>query len=144
MLGMQSELRLNNMHLHDASEKLRRYESVTDIVAEHAELPDDDAVVRHLEEHAFAKMPDFGYLLNMSFRSLNQSRVSRLRSDIDQLTVKIQTLTSQTPSDLWLADLSSLEEGVRAFYVRREKRYECTLEPEVTTAKRAKKTRTKT
>ena len=187
MLGMQSELRLNNMHLHDASGKLRRYESVTDIVAEHAavrlalyekrrlymiaeaekdrvvtenklrfvedivsgrltlaQLPDDDAVVRHLEEHGFAKMPDFGYLLNMSFRSLNQSRVSRLRSDIDQLTVKIQTLTSQTPSDLWLADLSSLEEGVRAFYVRREKRYECTLEPEVTTAKRAKKTRTKT
>jgi len=186
MLGMQSELRLNNMHLHDASGVLRRYESVSDIVAEHAvvrlalyekrrlymiadaekdrvltqnklrfveeimsgrltlaQLPDDDAVIRHLEEHAFAKMPDFGYLLNMSFRALNQSRVSRLRADIDQLTVKIQTLTSQSPSDLWLADLSSLEEGVRAFYVRREKRYECTLDPEVTTTKRAKKTRTK-
>lgn len=186
MLGMQNEIRTNNMHLHGEDGKLRHYESVAAIVREHAAFRlamygrrkenmlvkleaekkmqcnklrfvseviagticihlfrDEDALKCELVSKSYdaitagagqSQTPDFGYLMNMTLRSLTHARVATLREDIRGLEERLLQLQSQSPADLWSADLDVLERELAVFRRKKLKRYSATTSDSATTS----------
>jgi|LakMenEpi03Aug12_release.lakeMendotaPanAssembly.Ray.scaffolds.fasta_scaffold00520_49 DNA topoisomerase-2 len=190
VLGMQNEIRTSNMHLHDEDGKLRHYESVGEIVREHATFRlalygrrkqnmlvkleaekkvqcnklrfvseviagticihlfrDEDALKSELVSKSYdtllasadhPRAPDFGYLMNMTLRSLTHARVATLREDIRGLEERLVQLQAQSAADLWCADLDALERELVAFRAKKTKRYSATVAATSSTARPTK------
>jgi DNA topoisomerase-2 len=60
-----------------------------------------------LEEHKFAKIPAFDYLLDLPIRSLTKTVADRHRAELEKLRESIRSLERMTSKDLWLHDLEA-------------------------------------
>ena len=90
---------------------------------------DEDALKSELVSKSYDPLPgapDFGYLMNMTLRSLTHARVATLREDIQGLDERLLQLQSQSPADLWCADLDVLERELAVFRGKKLKRYSAT------------------
>jgi DNA topoisomerase-2 len=50
----------------------------------------------------------YDYVINLSFKQLNQANLDKLYSKIKEIDSKIKELNNKTSKDLWLSDLESI------------------------------------
>jgi len=85
---------------------------------------DDDALARVLESHGLARVGgDFGYLVNMSLRSLTRKRTDALRAELGAKERALTALRAKDERALWLDDLDAAERALGAFAARKAERY---------------------
>lgn len=85
---------------------------------------DDDFLVNTLTEAGFkSENGGFGYLLDMSLRSMTTSHVSRLETKLASLTEELERVKAFTPQTMWLHDLDGLEGALVNFFDRKTARY---------------------
>lgn len=88
---------------------------------------EDDEVIARLRGHGFEELPDYNYLLNMSYRSTTQSRLVALAKELDQVRAKQAFYMEQTAQSLWKADLRDLAGALSSFRERKTARYADTV-----------------
>jgi len=83
---------------------------------------DEDELFKEMEEKEYKKRakgnevkPSFNYLIDMPIRSMSKQKLQDLQKDIDFNEKRIKVLKSKTNGDLWLEDLSKLEEEYNLF-----------------------------
>lgn len=80
------------------------------------EYEDDIETNEMLQNKNYVKINDsFDYLTNMPMKSLNQSKVEKLKEDYNTAVKKYDELFNLTEKDLWLKDLDEFESAYNEF-----------------------------
>lgn len=81
-------------------------------------VADEDCIIRQLEERGFhvdsGTSGAYDYLLDMKIRHKTDAAVSHLQTHTEQLTAQLERLTATTPQELWMCELSALEEKINS------------------------------
>jgi hypothetical protein len=96
----------------------RRYiEMVTSDQLKLAKMTQDERETQ-LEEAGFDRLEDekgYDYLLDMTFKVLNEDKIDSLDKQIEKVEDRYKTLKAKTPKSLWLEELSLFESAYEKF-----------------------------
>ena len=85
---------------------------------------EDEVINKQLEDLEYPKIDDsFDYLLNMSIRTLTKKRSDELNNSHDNKETELNILKGKTEKDLWLEDLTELEDFIKKMMIHFEETY---------------------
>ena len=85
---------------------------------------EDEVINKQLEDLEYPKIDDcFDYLLNMSIRTLTKKRSDELNISHDNKETELNILKGKTEKDLWIEDLTELEDCYQKMMIHFEETY---------------------
>jgi len=73
--------------------------------------PDEDDDENKEEKDLEAKEGEYDYLMNMSIKSFTNKKIRDLTETLSKLQQELEAIQSKTEKELWIADLTELEEA---------------------------------
>lgn len=85
---------------------------------------DDDLINQQLDDLEYPRIDNtFDYLLTLPIRSLTKKRMDELNNNFDNKQTELNILQNKTEKDLWLEDLTQLENIYQQMLIDFEKNY---------------------
>ena len=97
---------------------------INDFINKNINILINKIINKQLEDLEYPKIDDsFDYLLNMSIRTLTKKRSDELNNSHDNKETELNILKGKTEKDLWLEDLTELEDSYQKMMIHFEETY---------------------
>ena len=84
-------------------------------------IREEDSIIDDLTSRKYDTIEDsYNYLLNMAIRSMTETKVKELQTQIDKITEDINVLKDKGPKKLWLEDIRVLQVAYGKFLQSRK------------------------